>query len=473
MGDDRPLPTLQPPLKEGIHLRWAFDPARGFPWYGFYLFRRLSPTGGTATCASSQFGGLTPGPRSSTSLAIGLGTFQSDQNLVLTDDFSPTGTVELESVEPAVRELPAGPQHPAEPAGRRVGIGFMMDFPPAGGGPGTNGGGGPPSGGLGGNAATTGICGCGCAHDAIRPVVERVVAIGQGQYRVTFGYDNEGTASISMAVGPENRFFPDPGDRGQPTLFLAGRRTDVFSIVFDGRPLTWRLAGNTVTVSAADAQGGAGGGTGGTGTGTGGSADGIVVTALRTGVPVATAVVGGRAGTVVKASLIFDAIDQVIVSSGPARLVDVCAFAVTDSLGQGWAPVPSFPQPMALPVKSPNYPISSGQPDVNASQAVALGRISYAFPVAPGSMTLDLSEWSANFPRYPPAVGGDRPERAQRAVGDHRLHPDRHRGREPQRPERLSADLDEPVVAGRFAERHDQPGHGPDAGPLLGRRHDQ
>jgi hypothetical protein len=397
VGDNRPLPSLQPPLKEGIHLRWAFDPSLGFPWYGFYLFRRLSPTGGTATCASSQFGGLTAGAQPSTALTIPLGTFQSDQNLVLTDNFPPIGTVEIDLSN---RQFVSFQMDPGAPSRRvDVSIGFMSDFPPGGGGPGIGGSGGPPSGGLGGSAAMVGICGCGCAHDAVRPIVERVVAIGQGQYRATFGYDNEGTASISMAVGAENRFFPDPASRGQPTLFLAGRRSDVFSVVFDGRPLTWRLAGNTVTVSAADAQGGTGGGTGGTGTGTGGSPDGIVVTALRFGVPVATAVVAGRAGNVVKASLIFDAIDEVIVSSGPARLVDVCAFAVTDSLGQGWAAVPNFPQPMALPVKSQNYPISAGNPDVNASQAIALSRISYAFPVAPGSTTLDLSEWSANFPQ--------------------------------------------------------------------------
>jgi hypothetical protein len=394
VGDVRPLPDLQPPLKEGIHLRWAFDPARGFPWYGFYLLRRLTLTTGTATCASSQFTGLTPGPRPSPDLPIALGMFHSDQNLVLTDDFPPTGTVEIDLSN---RQFVSFQMDPNQPTRRvDVSIGFVADFPPAGGGPGTNGGGGPASGGLGGNDATRGICGCGCAHDAIHPVVERVVAIGPGQYRATFGYHNEGSASIAMPIGAENRFFPDPPGRGQPTLFLAGRRSGVFSVVFDGRPLTWRLAGNTVTVSAADAQGGSGGGTGGTGSGSG-SADGIVVTAFRIGVAVATVVVSGRAGNVVKTSLVFEAIDQVIVSSGPARLVDVCAFLVNDGLGQGWGPVPNFPQPIALPVQSPKYPISPGNPDVNASEAVALARISYAFPVAPGSTTLDLTEWSANF----------------------------------------------------------------------------
>jgi len=31
---------LQPAIDDGIHLRWSFDPDRGFPRYGFYLFRR-------------------------------------------------------------------------------------------------------------------------------------------------------------------------------------------------------------------------------------------------------------------------------------------------------------------------------------------------------------------------------------------------------------------------------------------------
>ena len=101
ISDRRPLPALQPPLPEGIHLRWAFDNKDnrvGFPWYGFYLFRRLTLNGGTGTiCASSQFGPFTPGPLPSPDLPIDLGTFHSDQNLVLTDDFPVAGTIEIDS----------------------------------------------------------------------------------------------------------------------------------------------------------------------------------------------------------------------------------------------------------------------------------------------------------------------------------------------------------------------------------------
>ena len=42
---DSPPNSIQPPLTDGVHLRWAFQPSRGFPWYGYYLFRRRHQKG--------------------------------------------------------------------------------------------------------------------------------------------------------------------------------------------------------------------------------------------------------------------------------------------------------------------------------------------------------------------------------------------------------------------------------------------
>lgn len=39
---DKPVDPAQPALRGGIHLRWAPDQGLGFPWHGFYLFRRES-----------------------------------------------------------------------------------------------------------------------------------------------------------------------------------------------------------------------------------------------------------------------------------------------------------------------------------------------------------------------------------------------------------------------------------------------
>lgn len=38
--EDRPLNSLQPALTDGIHLRWTSKREIGFPWAGYYLFRR-------------------------------------------------------------------------------------------------------------------------------------------------------------------------------------------------------------------------------------------------------------------------------------------------------------------------------------------------------------------------------------------------------------------------------------------------
>jgi len=37
---DSPPNDMQPPLMDGVHLRWAFKRELGFPWHGYYLFRR-------------------------------------------------------------------------------------------------------------------------------------------------------------------------------------------------------------------------------------------------------------------------------------------------------------------------------------------------------------------------------------------------------------------------------------------------
>lgn len=45
---------------DGIHLRWGFRRELGFPWYGFYLFRRPAQPG-RPSCLSSVSGGLKKG----------------------------------------------------------------------------------------------------------------------------------------------------------------------------------------------------------------------------------------------------------------------------------------------------------------------------------------------------------------------------------------------------------------------------
>src|ERR1700676_4653163 len=88
--NDAPPDAIQPRLPDGIHLRWAFQRDFGFPWYGFYLFRR--PSGGRQekNCLNRGTANLKAGAWGSPTLATAFGTFSSDRNLVLTDDFPPS-----------------------------------------------------------------------------------------------------------------------------------------------------------------------------------------------------------------------------------------------------------------------------------------------------------------------------------------------------------------------------------------------
>jgi hypothetical protein len=76
-------------------------------------------------------------------------------------------------------------------------------------------------------------------------------------------------------------------------------------------------------------------------------------------------------------SLVADAIDEIQLSSGPARLIDVCTVPLSDGNGDDWQPVPNFPQPMCLPVFHPDYPCNPGTANEQASRDLALPRISY------------------------------------------------------------------------------------------------
>ncbi len=75
-------------LVDGIYLRWAFTRAIGFPWYGYYLFRRLHYSA-DPIMVKLDGTNLQPG---STTLNSAAGQLSSDSTLVLTN-FIPTGDI--------------------------------------------------------------------------------------------------------------------------------------------------------------------------------------------------------------------------------------------------------------------------------------------------------------------------------------------------------------------------------------------
>ena len=119
---DAPPNALQPALEDGIHLRWAFPPAKGFPWFGYYLFRRPTLRQHGERCIHPWLQRWQAGPLPSAQLPTGVGTLTSDRPLVFTEDFPPAGfaEIDLDNREHVTLHLPA-----AQPAWRaEVTIGF-------------------------------------------------------------------------------------------------------------------------------------------------------------------------------------------------------------------------------------------------------------------------------------------------------------------------------------------------------------
>jgi len=77
---------------------------------------------------------------------------------------------------------------------------------------------------------------------ALIPLLECVDNNGDGTYTAHFGYVNQTSATINLAVGPKNMFVPGQQDFGQPTAFLPGEHLNVFSVVFSAsHDLKWML----------------------------------------------------------------------------------------------------------------------------------------------------------------------------------------------------------------------------------------
>ena len=82
-------------LAEGIHLRWGFQRELGFPWYGFYLYRRAHIPG-RPICLSNIFDKLKQTSHSGKQLRTPYGTLSSDQRLIFLDEFPRTNVPELD-----------------------------------------------------------------------------------------------------------------------------------------------------------------------------------------------------------------------------------------------------------------------------------------------------------------------------------------------------------------------------------------
>ncbi len=85
--------------------------------------------------------------------------------------------------------------------------------------------------------------------EPVSPVLECVAQLSATSYEARFGYKNPNNTTTTIAVGNDNKFSPDPKNRGQTTKFLSGRQVDTFRVTFNGSNLVWTLNGKTATAS--------------------------------------------------------------------------------------------------------------------------------------------------------------------------------------------------------------------------------
>ncbi|MEN3370990.1 MAG: hypothetical protein V7609_3133 [Verrucomicrobiota bacterium] len=374
--DDQPPNSIQPKLKKGIHLRFGFAPERGFPWYGYYLFRRPH-SASDRQCLQPRFNrDWKPGPWRGVQAEFADGVFSSDTQLVFLDQFPPTASPEfdLQRRKYLRFELPAGERAREF----QVKLGML----------GEKGGAGP---------RPTKKC---VTFAKLKPdFCSAQFAVTKVEFTALgYGYDPirncevrliQGTAALicpgQLLVRPPVRASSVEIDLIQTTasaeLVALGARENLV----DRKRVSARKGKQTIKLS-------------------GGPIASVKIVAPKGGtfllcfcytaespetpllgpiklrgfdgeVSVAETAISGHAGEIVTALLAADTMTSLEVESGPAALIDICTVAIAKDLARGWTPLVN--QPLCLPVEHADYPCP-GKPGTFAQAAsLAQSRIHY------------------------------------------------------------------------------------------------
>gem|GEM_PF-3543431 len=80
-------------------------------------------------------------------------------------------------------------------------------------------------------------------NNPVIPILECVIDNENGTYTARFGYDNQNDTTVYIpGGGNENKFRPNPRNRGQVTHFLPGRHVAVYEVTYNNS-ITWELRG--------------------------------------------------------------------------------------------------------------------------------------------------------------------------------------------------------------------------------------
>ncbi len=374
---DSPPNTIQPPLPDGIHLRWSFRRDLGIPWYGYYLFRRRHQEE-KMTCITHRLRELqlSPGPLSTFTLNLLNGRFVSDQNIVLTSLFPPPHFVEFDLRDRGYLRFYLPPSEPASQV--QVTLGFLrergdgervcVDFA------GLN----PP---FENPLSFKDITFLVLDHDGDRWSGQQIGAMG-GRIGLNVGFETR----IKLPC-PASRVSLSLGHTSSPLRIVArNERGDVVDTAgMNGNIDTVTLTGDGIVelqviapqneaflfelcyVCAVESEEEE-------------EKRVIQVQALSGDLPVVTKEVGGQPGHVVTETFSFDIITAMEFSSGPAVVIDICWAPIDRSVLRGWEIVPEFPAPLCLPVAHPDYPCVNRPGTEAAAEDMAVNRVRYGDP---------------------------------------------------------------------------------------------
>jgi hypothetical protein len=371
---DAPVNALQPPLRDGIHLRWSFLRERGFPWHGYYLFRRRHRPG-NRRCMLQLLRELqlAPGALSTRTLNTPWGQFTSDRNIELTDIFPPPHLVEFDLRNRRYVRFVLPPAQPAFEV--QVRVGFLrgadgatracLDFA-----------------GLTRNVTNRfthqGVFFEVLDHDG-GPWQGQMIGALRGRTGVSMGFETHirlpcPAASVSLSLGHSARGAKvEAIDEAGNVVDAAGMSGNFDTLVLGGpgivalvvhAPQNEAFLFEICYVCI----------------GEDGEESSIEVRALAGSVPVLTKTLSGLPGQVVTETLSLDSITGVEFSGGPAVVIDVCWVPVDQGVLRGWEIVPEFPYPLCLPTAQGDYPCLSKPATQTEAENRAVDRVRYGDP---------------------------------------------------------------------------------------------
>lgn len=379
VADDQPPDHYQPPLTKGIHLRWGFRRELGFPWYGFYLFRRAARSG-RALCLSAVTGGLSKEITLGSKHHTAIGVLSSDANLILTDDFAPNTTnrveFDLERRKFLRFELPEG-----ESARRvQLSVGLRQACmsverliqPPVEITPGQI------------VTRPSPLTARGITFEVLSPTRAAQFTLVNTNAGPLVGLMCGNSLSIRLSTASDGveLLLTRANSETAPTvaaynvkgrLVASAQMRNPFNqpeaVRLKGRGITRVEVKQPVANSAylhricADSLGEEG------------RKVAVKVTAYSGTTPVRSVLVSGQQGSVVSTIIDADAITSIEVGTGPAALIDLCYVLGAQDATTGWQRIPGLMYPLGLPVTQPDYPCGTASPEALLTQ-----RVHYPWP---------------------------------------------------------------------------------------------